>query len=305
MNRLIRVVFLIILAALCVSVWAPSALSRDKETIRVRGLATVAGLLDGYAKEYMRINPHCAVVVSGGSQSRLDELLKGHCEVAMHTPWIPMDVQNRAREKGMDLKGTIIGWGGLVVIVNEQNPLDCISLQNIKNIFSGAFREWDDLNGPTAAIKPFIVSERRSAIPDFMENHFIKARLTRIIHKKISYQSVIAGVASHPHAIGVIRFSDMKSIQESGYGERIKALSVRKHAASVPVKATRKSIDEGAYPFTRPYYIYFNAGALTSAVDDFVVFCALKNPRPLVIIEQQGARMAVCMAQAGHAVCNP
>lgn len=295
MHSLPRFFLALILVSISVS-WPFVSSGNDLDRIRVRGLGAVAGLVDQYAREYMRINPNCSIVVSGGSESRLEELLKGDCEIAMHTPWISNDFRKRARGKGLEIEGAIIGWGGLAIIVNKQNRLDAMLLQDLKKIYTGASTRWSDFNGQDATIKPFLISGRYSAAPEYVRRHILNSEFSANLKSRISHESVISAVASDLHSIGIIRFSDIGLVEQPNYSNRVKVLPIMEHLGSKPVPPSKESIHEGSYPLTRPYYIYMISGRKTKTLDDFMTFCALKNPRPLVIIEEQGSRIAVCSA---------
>lgn len=277
------------------SVNKPSA--DDYETIRVRGVATIAKLTNQYALEYMKINPGCAIVVSGGTDCKFNEFLKGNCEIVMRSPWISVDLKNKAQEQDIDLKGEIIGWGGLAFIANKNNPISDISVDDVKDIFSGNVSNWKEIGGSNNPISTLAISDKRSAEPGYMKNHILKSQFSKELTKKISYRSLISNVACDADSIGFIRVCDIDLINELGLESKVKVLAIRKYPLSDPVKPTIETVNEGDYPLTRPYYLYYNAKSKKRSIRNFVAYCALKNPRPLVIIEDKGSRKAVCKAK--------
>jgi phosphate transport system substrate-binding protein len=46
-----------------------------------------------------------------------------------------------------------VAWDALVVIVSPDNPVDNITHENLKKVFTGKITNWKDLGGPDAAIK--------------------------------------------------------------------------------------------------------------------------------------------------------
>ncbi len=297
MDKFIRTFFAAVAIISFVAVFVNKASADDYETIRVRGVATIAKITNQYALEYMKINPGCAIVVSGGTNCKFDEFLKGNCEIIMRSPWASTNLKNRAAQRGIKLKGEIIGWGGFAFIANKSNPVSDISMDDVKAIFSGSISNWKEIGGANSPINTFVISDKRSAEPGFMEAHILKSAFSKKIIKKISYRSLISSVAGDMNSIGFIRVCDLDKINDSGLESKVKTLGIRKYPLSDPIQPSIEAVNEGDYPLTRPYYLYYNAKSKKRIVRNFVAYCALKNPRPLVIIEDKGSRKAVCGAK--------
>lgn len=48
-------------------------------------------------------------------------------------------------EEAAELEGLVIARDGIAVIVNNDNPLDDISMENVKQIFLGELINWEDV----------------------------------------------------------------------------------------------------------------------------------------------------------------
>lgn len=60
-----------------------------------------------------------------------------------------------AEEKGVKLKMVPIGREAFVFFVNAQNPVESMSLERVKDIYSGKITNWQELGGHNESIKAF------------------------------------------------------------------------------------------------------------------------------------------------------
>lgn len=76
-----------------------------------------------------------------------------------------------AEEKGVELIYTPIGLEAFVFFVNEKNPVDNLSVEDIRNIYAGDYTNWKQLGGPNRIINPVTRLEgsgSQSAMDAFM-----------------------------------------------------------------------------------------------------------------------------------------
>ena len=59
-----------------------------------------------------------------------------------------------AKEKQVELQYVPIGLEGFVFFVNEKNPVDNLSVEQIRKIYSGEYTNWKQLGGPNRIINP-------------------------------------------------------------------------------------------------------------------------------------------------------
>ena len=60
-----------------------------------------------------------------------------------------------AEEAGVEFNMYPIGYEAFVFIVNEKNPVDSLTLQQIKDIYTGKITNWKELGGKDQSIRPF------------------------------------------------------------------------------------------------------------------------------------------------------
>lgn len=64
------------------------------------------------------------------------------------------DQLNSAKEKGVELEIVPVGLEAFVFFVNKKNPVDGLTLDQIKAIYRGEITNWNELGGPNKLIYP-------------------------------------------------------------------------------------------------------------------------------------------------------
>ena len=67
----------------------------------------------------------------------------------------PSSEQTRyAEEKGVELVYVPVGLEAFVFFVNEQNPVDDLTVEQIRKIYAGEYTNWSEVGGPDRVINP-------------------------------------------------------------------------------------------------------------------------------------------------------
>lgn len=84
----------------------------------------------------------------------------------------PSEEQKRyAEEQGVELVYVPVGLEGFVFFVNEKNPVDDLTVQQVRNIYAGSITNWADVGGKNRIINPvtrLAGSGSQSAMDKFM-----------------------------------------------------------------------------------------------------------------------------------------
>lgn len=78
-----------------------------------------------------------------------------------------------AEEKGVELVYVPIGLEGFVFFVNEKNPVDNLTTEQVRGIYSGKYKNWNEVGGINRIINPVTRlsgSGSQSAMDSFMGN---------------------------------------------------------------------------------------------------------------------------------------
>jgi serine/threonine-protein kinase len=199
---------------------------------------------------------------SPGSGEAADALLNGKAVV------VPMSREMTTAEKerfrktfGYEAKGVVIGFDGIAVYVHKDNPIQGMTLGQVKAVFSDAprggvarVRTWGDLGLKGEwADKPIRLYGRN---PRSGTHHFFKERALgngdyrREVETQPSSLAVVERVAGDRYAIGY------SGIGYKGPGVRVVPLG--KEDGGEKVEPASVTVSTREYPLSRPLYLYVN-----------------------------------------------
>ncbi len=118
----------IIVAAFFIAGGLPSS-AQTKVPIKVTGSDSMWGRVRGLAMLYMKAHPDVAITVSPNSlvDEGVKALIAGETDVAMASRKITAQESEEAKVKGLQLDEHLIGYGGIVIITDRQNPVNELS----------------------------------------------------------------------------------------------------------------------------------------------------------------------------------
>ena len=176
-------------------------------------------------------------------------IVDGDCDIIFCAA--PSQAQlDYAKEKGVKLVFTPIGKEAFVFYVNAKNPLENISIADIRGIWSGGITRWDELGVENmGAIRPFQREEGSGSQSTFIklmgdtpimepEQEDVIGNMGGIITKTADYRN-------YKNAIGY-SFRFYATVMNPNAGIRL--LSVN------GVSPTRENIENGSYPLADCFY---------------------------------------------------
>lgn len=108
--------------------------------ISVAGSTSVAPVMDVLADKYMSLNSGVTVEIQqSGSGAGITSTIEGACDIGMSS----RELKDEEIAKG--LTPTKIAMDGIAVIVNTENPVEALTSDQIKSIFTGSTTEWKDV----------------------------------------------------------------------------------------------------------------------------------------------------------------
>lgn len=265
-------------ASIIVSCLFSPAQSSGAEIIRVRGSESAAGLVDSYAREFKLNHPDCNIVVSGGQESGWPNFLKKESEICMSSLKIQDQQRQTAKEQGMDVEESIVGWGGIAIIVHPSNRLAELTVDQVRKVFTGQHTNWNQLGAyANEPISVYIVGEKRSETLEYMTREFLKAPFGQYAMPKTYFRLIATTVSEEPFSIGFVRYRNLLQLKEQGL--KVKVLAIKRDEQSPAVLPSRTTLDDGTYPLSRPYYLCIDRKRAGKLAGQFYDFCASKSPR--------------------------
>lgn len=111
-------------------------------TITVAGSSSVSPVMEKLAEAYMAINSGVSIELqTSDSTTGMTSAAQGLCDIGMAS----RDLKDSETEAG--LTATVIAMDGIAVIVNQDNAVDGLTLDQVRDIYTGDVTEWSALQG--------------------------------------------------------------------------------------------------------------------------------------------------------------
>ncbi len=185
-----------------------------------------------------------------------------------------------AAQKGVELVYTPIGREAFVFFVNADNPVNSLTIEQIRGIYSGKITSWAQLGGK-GGIKPFQRNKNsgsQSALERLMQGERIIDPPTN--ERPGGMGGIIRHVANYKNYAGAIGFSFRFFSTQMAADRQIKLLEI---GGIAPVK---ENIANGGYPLSSYFYAITRKGNDKPNVRKMLEFMTSKQGQYLV--EQVG-----------------
>ena len=182
----------------------------------------------------------------------LERLIPGHedpADVVLAVKYYDDTLQD-AKDRGADLVITPVAKEGFIFLVHKDNPVDNLTQQQIRDIYSGRITNWKEVGGKNRTITPYTrnwASGSQTAMEDFMGGVPIEAKEETPL---FSMSMVIESVYTNPDGIGYNIYSWTMEQGESN----VKTVAVD------GVKLSHDTLLDDSYPLTIYTYSYYNKG---------------------------------------------
>ena len=163
---------------------------------------------------------------------------------------------------------TTIALDGIAIIVNNANPVQDLTIDQIAKIATGEITNWKDVGGEDAPIV-LIGREAGSGTRDGFESIVGVTDKCQYAQELTSTGAVITGVAANNGAIGYASLSALK--------DTVKAVTVE------GIACTEETVLDGTYKIQRPFNFVTNDSVTPSdAVKSFIDFATSAEAADLI-----------------------
>jgi phosphate transport system substrate-binding protein len=258
---------LTVAAAALAALFATSC-GRQPEGVTVKGSDTMVHLAGAWAEAFMQAHPNVEVAVTGGgSGTGIAALLNGTTDICAASRAMEPGEKDLAKQQGIEPVEFVVARDGIAVVVNPANPVNSLTLEQIRSIYTGVYKSWKEVGGPD---EPIVVLSRESSSGTyvFFQEHVLKKQDYRQDARLMpATAAIIQSVSDDKWSIGYVGLG-----YATGAGEKVKMLGVQADAQAAPVMPSEKTVLSAEYSIARPLYLY-TAGQPQGAVKDFVDFC--------------------------------
>ena len=234
-----------------------------------------AALLPIYAGFVQSIYPESSVIYNGedydassgmhytNTRGAYKDIVDGNADIIICAQ--PSDEQLQyAKDNGVELEMVPIGSDAFVFIVNDSNPVNNITIEQIRGIYSGEIKNWKELGGkdiPIAAMRRNKNSGSQTALEKLMGDTPIKPDYTTLFGSPI-------GFSFRYYVTGMLGEGKVKILTING------------------IAPTAETIADGSYPVAGNIYAIYRKGETNENVQKAIDF--MLSPEGQKIVEQSG-----------------
>lgn len=114
--------------------------SAPEGKIVVAGSSSVSPVMEKLKEAYLAVNPNADIEIqTSDSTTGMTSTIDGICDIGMAS----RELKDSETEAG--LTSTVIALDGIAVIVNNENPIDELTSEQVKSIFVGDTTSWADV----------------------------------------------------------------------------------------------------------------------------------------------------------------
>jgi len=194
-------------------------------------------------------NPGKKVYVQGGGSSAGIQAVKtGAADIGASSREL------KPEEQGP--KVTVIAKDAIAVVVNPQNPVQGLTMEQIRGIFAGEITNWQQVGGPNQPIRAFTREEGSGTRGAFEEIVMEDKKIGKKLLVQNSTGAVKQGIVSDPNAIGYVSLGVVD--------EKVKALAVD------GVVPSEKTVAKNQYKISRPFLFLTQVNPKKELVNQFL-----------------------------------
>jgi phosphate transport system substrate-binding protein len=249
-----------------------SATTTGSKTIKISGSTTVLPIAQNAADAFMTANAGTNIQVSGGGSGvGVQQIGDKLVDIGMSS----RDVTKDELAKYPSFVITPVALDGIAVIVNPQNnPVNSLSIAQIRDIYNGKVTNWKDVGGKDMTI---VVIGRDSASGTrtfFTDTVMNKTSYVKTQFEKNSNGAIQQSVAQTPGAIGYVGL---------GYIDpTVKALKINVNGTLV--EPSVKTVLDKTYPISRSL-LFITNGQPTGLVKNYIDYILSSEGQKLVTKE--------------------
>ncbi|MEW6351385.1 MAG: substrate-binding domain-containing protein [Thermodesulfobacteriota bacterium] len=279
MKLLIRNFVGVILAALVLStIWPDRLLAGDGTPVRMIGSKYMYHSVSDLAARYMRAYPESnLVVMSDDSPGAWEAVLKGEAQVFMTLRPVEEEELAEAADQGVRVEQRIVGKAAAALITHPDNPLNELSMEQVKKIFLGEYTDWKQLGGPNEPIVAMTREESTSGTEFLFREVVLQGLSVAQSTLRVFNHDIARTVWRQKGAIADARLSEAIRGQSKGM---IKILSIRQREGSDAVAPSEGAVKDGTYPIQAPMFMCYVADALSPETRRFVDYCVAEGAYP-------------------------
>lgn len=238
--------------------------SGDKVTIAVSGSTSMEDVMGKISEAYENENKNVSIEINAvGSSAGIKDTLNGVAEIGMSS----RDLKDEEVSEGAE--GTPVAYDGIAVILNPANKVSNLTLDQLKEIYTGKITNWKEVGGSDA---PIVVVSRedgsgtRDAFQEIVGYESSELIADAIITD--ASENLKTTVSQNENAIGFVSFSYVD--------DTVSAVDIE------GVKPEAELAKNGTYKLSRPFLVVTKKDTLTENGQKLIDFILSEEGQKIV-----------------------
>ena len=266
---LIFIIFLIFLAC-------------RKESVIIKGSDTMVNLVSALVEAYIKEHPRADItVMGGGSGVGIASLINKEIKCANSSRDLKEEEKEKLKANGINYLEIPIGYDLLAIIVNEKNPIESLTIAQLKDIYQRKVKDWKEVGGLSGEISLY-GRNPASGTYEFFKEIVLKGDYSPEMKQMAGTAAIVDAVSQDIGGIGYVGIGYIKDVKG------IKTVKIKNEKDGKYYSPLDKENLKN-YPLSRPLYHIVDKDYLFSpkgkVLKDFIKWELEKGDK---IIEEVG-----------------
>ena len=245
--------------------------------------------------------PHASILsYYTDEKACVDSLLFGKARIAVVGHELTKEQIDFLRDKKHFAKTKKIAVDAIAVIVNPENPVENLSVNDLKEILTGKVTEWNDVYPSKLGKIQVIFDHSGSSVVKYMTDSILGGEAyAQNVYSADSMKGVFDAVRDRKNAIGLVGVSwisaDLKKADMTAeerlktlevddttattFTDDVKVLGINRNNSTIAYKPYQAYIFDGSYPLYRSIYMINTGGAGTLANGFFAFVTSFRGQK--------------------------
>lgn len=250
------------------------------QTVSIKGSDTLLILNQRWAEAFGKSHSNINIAVTGGGSSLgINAFINGVADICASSRPMRKSEIDKARDRGSIVNEIPVCLDGLAIVVNSNNPIQSLTMDDLRRIYIGQVTNWKQLGGSDMPITVFS-RDSNSGTYGFFQANVLRNQSwgpgTRFMPSTSEEGREVSRTPGGIAYGGVAYFKG-----KSG----LKIIPIAAKKGSEPIEPTEANVRSKKYPIWRYLYYYTN-GKPKGASATFINWCLSAEGQR--IVEQVG-----------------
>jgi len=209
----------------------------------IKGSTTVLPIAQKVAEAYMKEHPDVKISISGGgSGNGIKAIIDGSTDIANSSRFIKGKEIKLAMKKGVYPVPFRVAYDCIVPVIHPSNSVNNLTLDQLKAIYQGKVRNWNEVGGPNRKIAVVSRDTSSGTYEVWAKKVMKKERVFPGAMLQASNGAVLQVIAKNKNAIGYIGIGYLDS--------SAKPITVN------GIEGSEVTTLNGTFPISRPLFMF-------------------------------------------------